>query len=260
MAWGTMMSLKRYLYSIVTLIIFLLIWWFASTFYQERFFPSPLLVGTYLVEILKGSSALPPGSYYHYLVTLKRVLLGVGIGFLMGTSIGILMGISTKLFDFFESWCWVANTTPAIMWAYILILALGATETTAIGVLAALVFPRVAFNVAEGVKAVRRELLEMAKSFGASLRHIVRDIYIPHLTPYLLSGARTGFAIGIKVIAIAEMVGINSGVGYMINYWWGEFFLAPIISWGLLLVFTGIIVEFGFFRLLEKSWLVWLRK
>ena len=252
--------MKKYLYSLLTIVIFLIAWWLVSLYFPERFLPSPVAVGIYFLRILEGYSALPPSSYYHYFVTLRRVLLGFGMGFLFGAGIGILMGMARRAFDFFESWCWICTTIPAIMWAYMLILALGATEITAIGVLAALIFPHTAFNVSEGVKAVRRDLLEMAKSFGASLGQIIRDIYIPQVTPYLFSGARYGFSIGIKVIAVAEMVGINSGVGYMINYWWGEFFLAPIIAWGLLLVLTGLVVEFGLFRTLEKRSLAWLKK
>ena len=219
-----------------------------------------MTVGINLLDILMGNSPVEPGSYFHLLATIRRLLIGVAIGFGIGTAIGILMGLGSRTNDFFDSWNWVFATVPAIMWAYMLILALGANEITAISVVAAVIYPATAFQVSQGVKAVRQDIVEMAKVYGADLKHMLWDVYIPQIMPYLFSGARYGLAIGIKIIAIAELVGINSGVGFMINYWWGEFFAGPIIAWGTLLIMLGIAFEYGFFRVLERRAFAWLKK
>lgn len=250
---------KKTLVRVGSILLFLILWWVISIlFNRARIFPSPLLVGEKLVSLALGQCELGSSSYVHLGTTLFRLFIAFSLAFCIGSIIGILMGRIRRAYDFFDNLAWIFICIPAIVWAFILVVAFGTTNFTAIGVVMVLIAPKLALNVSEGAKAIPPDLMEMADSFRATLFQKVKDIYVPYLLPYFFGGARIGFSIGLKVIIVAELVGLNSGVGYMIDYWWDKFFLAPIIAWALFLVFTGLLIEYGIFEVLERRSRKWI--
>lgn len=249
---------RHYFLLIFSLILFVSLWWAISVLFNKpRVFPSPILVGEKLLSLVQGESEVGPSSYSHLWSTLSRLFIASTLAFSIGSTVGILMGRILRIFNFFENLAWIFICVPAIVWSYILVVTFGTTDITAIGVVMALVTPKVALNVSEGSKAIPQDLIEMADSFRATLFQKIKDIYLPYLIPYLFGGARIGFSIGLKVIIVAELVGLGNGIGYMIDYWWDEFFLAPILAWALFLILTGLAIEYGFFGILERKLKKW---
>ena len=252
-------KVKKTLLKVTSILLFLIVWWVISVVYNRpRIFPSPVLVVEKLGFLVLGKCELGSSSYNHLGRTIFRLLIAFCLGFSIGSSVGILMGRVRRAYDFFDNLAWIFICVPAIVWAFILVVTFGTTNFTAIGVVIALIAPKIALNVSEGAKTIPPDLIEMADSFRATLFQKVREIYIPHLLPYFFGGARIGFSIGLKVIIVAELVGLNSGIGYMIDYWWDRFFLAPIIAWALFLVFTGLLIEYGVFKVLETRSRKWV--
>jgi len=210
-----------------------------------------------LLQLIRGDTPIGANSYFHILQSLRRTTAGALIGSAVGFVVGILMGLRERAEDFFESWNWVFATIPAVMWAYILILVMGASEYTAIAVLAAITYPQMAFKISRGIKAVRNDLVEMGKAFNAKLFLMLSEVYIPQILPHVFSGFRYSLALGIKIIAIAELVGLSNGIGFMMHYWWSQRNFAPLLAWGSILVFLGLFFEFVVFRTLEKRMFKW---
>lgn len=221
------------------------------------FIPTTSAVFSELSNVLIGQTPVGENSYYHILQTLRRLMTGVLLGSLVGISIGVVMGLKERAEDFFESWNWIFATIPAVMWAYIFILVMGASEVTAIGVLAAVTYPQMAFRVSRGIRSVKTELVEMGKAFNAKTTLLLREIYFPQILPHVFSGVRYSLAIGIKIIAIAELVGLSSGIGFIMQYWWDQRLVAPLLAWGSLLILLGLFFEFVVFRTLERRLFRW---
>jgi len=40
--------------------------------------------------------------------------------------------------------------------------------------------------------------------------------------------------LSVKVMLVAEVVGLSSGMGFMVKYWYDSLFVAPIVAWGLI--------------------------
>lgn len=244
---------KAYFLRICSVVLFLVIWSIlAIIINRPRILPSPFLVGEKLFSLILGKSVFG-SSYVHLGMTLYRLFVGFAIAFFVGSIFGILMGRVRRIYDLLENVAWIFICVPAVIWAFILLIILGISDFTAMGVTIALIAPKVMLNVSEGAKSFPDELLEMASSYRATTWMKIRDLFIPFLLPYFFSSARIGFTTGLQVVIVAELVGINSGIGYMIDYWWREFFLGPILAWALFLILTGIIIEFGIFRTLEKK-------
>ncbi len=248
---------KAFVLRIGSIILFLIIWYILSILVDKaRVLPSPFLVGKKLFSLILGKSVFGL-SYVHLGVTLYRLFAGFIGGFVVGSILGILMGRLPRIYDLLENVAWIFICVPAVNWSLILLIIFGPSNITAMAVSFALITPKVMLNVAAGTKSFPDDLLEMAHSYNASPLMKARDMYIPFLLPYFLSSARIGLSTGLQIVIVAELVGINSGIGYMIDYWWREFFLGPIIAWGMFLVITGVIVEFAVFRNLEKRTQKW---
>jgi NitT/TauT family transport system permease protein len=225
----------------------------------KQFIARPSSVFYELLLLLQGYAPIGANSYFHIIHSFRRLLSGVMLGSVVGLVVGIVIGLRREAEDFFESWNWVFATIPAVMWSYIFILVTGANEVTAIGVLAAITYPQMAFFASRGVKAVRSDLVEMGRAFNAKLPLLLREVYMPQILPYVFSGLRYSLAVGIKILAIAELVGLSNGIGFMIQYFWTQRLIAPLLAWGSLLVFLGLFFEFFVFRGLEGWLLKWAR-
>src|SRR2546422_11736937 len=78
--------------------------------------------------------------------------------------------------------------------------------------------PVVAWNIVEGVANVDRRLLEMGDVYRLSDRQKFTAIVVPSTMPYLVVGMKIGFGLALKVSVVAEIFGVTSGIGYVMNY------------------------------------------
>jgi ABC-type nitrate/sulfonate/bicarbonate transport system permease component len=97
------------------------------------------------------------------------------------------------------------------------------------------VFYPVVLNTITGVMNVPKIHYDVAHNFGASRWQIFRKVAIPGAMPSIMTGIELGAGLGLILIAIAEMVGAESGLGYMIwNAW--ELYSVESMYVGLLVV------------------------
>jgi NitT/TauT family transport system permease protein len=247
----------RTLLQISPVLLILVIWGaVAAAMDMPRIYPSPVAVAEKFAGIIAGKSELG-SSYSHIAVTLYRVFVAFGLSFIIGSVIGILVGRVKPLFDLFDNVAWIFISVPAILWAFVFVVAAGPTNIVPIGVLMALLAPKVAIIVAEGAKSTPADIVEMADSFKATTWQKVKDVYVPYLVPYLLAAARVSFNLGVKVVLVAEVVGLSAGVGFMVKYWSDEVYVGPIVAWGLVMVCVGLVGEYALFGWLERKVTKW---
>ena len=82
---------------------------------------------------------------------------------------------------------------------------------------------------------------------------------IPQVLPYLLSAIRFALGVGWKTATIAELIGLSTGVGYELNYWFGLFNMRQVLAWTLTFTLVLLIFEFAIFKPVEISFCVSLR-
>lgn len=235
----------------IPLAAFVAIWWIvAAMLDRARIFPTPDLVAQDLVRILSGEGVLG-STHDHIAATMSRLFATFTVSMLIGTLLGILAGRVKLAFDLLDNVVWVFMAVPSIVWVFVFVVALGISEIVPIAAVGALLIPMILVNVAEGTKSLPRDLLEMTRSYKATRRQMLFDVFLPYLVPYIASSARVAFALAVKLIVIAEVVGLSSGIGYEIKYWYDLLFMAPIVAWGIIMIAIGLIVDFGVFRVVE---------
>jgi NitT/TauT family transport system permease protein len=236
-----------------------LIWWVVSLFYHSFSLPTPQRVFLDVIDILGGQAEFV-SSYVHIAASVYRIAVGFSMSMIVGTIMGLAMGWKRTAEEFFNSWNWILLVFPAVVWTFIFVMWFGTNDFATIMVVFAIVLPYVTVNIWQGAKGMDKGIIEMAHVYGANRSLMISDVYIPHLTPYIFSASRISFALSIKIITIAEVVGASTGVGAMISYFWSMHDLAAVLAWGLFMVFLILIVDQICIKPIEKKALKWRPK
>ena len=208
------------LLSVISPLALLALWEFCARFgfIDTRFFPAPSSVVSTMVEML-GTGELVT----HTAVSMQRLLYGTIIGGVPALVLGIAMGLNRPIRALFDPL--IAATYPvpksAILPLALLIFGLG--EGSKIFMVAIGVFFPVAINATTGVLEINKIYLDVGQNFKASRWNTFWTIALPGALPVIMTGFKLGIGIGLVLIAVAEMIGAKSGLGYMIWSAWETF-------------------------------------
>ena len=71
-----------------------------------------------------------------------------------------------------------------------------------------------------GVLEIPKIHFDVARNFGAEPLQTFRTVALPGAMPLIMTGVKLGVGMGLILIALAEMIGAKSGLGYMMwNAW-----------------------------------------
>jgi sulfonate transport system permease protein len=201
---------ERYILSAVGLVGFLLIWEgiARSGWLAPHLLPPPsTLPRTLISEIQLGFwQSMVWASLRHYTV-----------GFVLGTFFGVALGVSVALSPRIEaSQAWLARVfrpIPPLAWIPFAIIWFGISETAAAFIISIGIFWINYFTAMAAVKAVDKDLIDVARAFGhRSLFALLRKVILPGAAPGILSGIRAGLGQGWMTVVAAELFGI-AGIG-----------------------------------------------
>lgn len=154
----------------------------------------------------------------HTFSSLQRVLAGLILAILMGIGLGIFIGLFKKieyaldyLFQTFRQ-----MSAFALFPIFILFFGIGEVSKTVIVFWASL-WP-VLLNTISSVKGVDQLYIDSVKSMGASRWYIFLKVILPASAPGIFTGIRLGGSYAIMALVAAEMIGAQSGLGYLVLY------------------------------------------
>ena len=182
---------------------------------DARFFPAPSQIFDTLVKLIENGAL-----WKNTWASLQRLFWGTLLGGIPALLLGIAMGLYRPLRAIVDPLVSATYPVPksAIMPLILLIFGLG--ESSKIVMVAIGVFYPVLINAVAGVREINRVYLDVGSNFGAGRWQVFRTIALPGALPLIMSGVKLGIGMGLILIAIAEMIGAKSGLGYMIwNAW-----------------------------------------
>ena len=194
---------KKIAQGAVVAALWLLLWQAAALAVgQELLLVSPLTMLRRLAQLVRQ-----PVFWQSVFSSCGRIMAGVLLALAAGTVLAALMSRFSFLYAFFRPALQVIKSTPV---ASFIILALVWIKSWALGAFAAflMVLPMVWANLYEGIAAVDRDLLEMAKAYRFSFGKKMRYLYLPSLLPYFAAACSTGIGIGWKAGIAAEVLGL----------------------------------------------------
>ena len=205
------------LLAVGTPLLLLLLWELAVTvgILDRRFFPAPTSIFARGYELAVSGELLE-----NIWVSMRRLFLGFWLGLIPALVLGVCMGLFRPLRAAISPL--VSGTYPipksALLPLILLIFGLG--ESSKIVMVAIGVFYPVVLNTTAGVLQIAPIYYDVAANCNANRRQVFRTVALPGAMPSIMTGVELGAGLGLILIAIAEMVGAESGLGFMIwNAW-----------------------------------------
>lgn len=188
--------------------------------------------------------------------TLTRIGVGFGLSFIIGTVVGLVTQI--RWFDsFFRDAQTIGLTTPGLIWALIGLVIWGFEPQGWIFAIVLVTFALVSVNIAEGVRSLPKDLLDMSKAFGVPGARRQRDIVIPHLAPFIFTALRFGFSIGWKVTVLTEVFSSNKGIGFEMRVSSQLFQVDVFFTWVLSFFVFALFLEKVVLQRFERRFFRW---
>jgi ABC-type nitrate/sulfonate/bicarbonate transport system permease component len=185
---------------------------------DTRFFPPPSSIVHSLVATTKSGELLA-----NTWISLQRLFWGFVVGAIPALVLGVAMGLNRYVRAVLEPLVTATYPIPKSSILPLALLIFGLGEASKIFMVALGVFFPVIINTLAGVLEINPIYLDVGKNFKASRWNTFRTIAIPGALPMIMTGLRLGIGMGLVLIAIAEMVGAKSGLGYMIWNAWETF-------------------------------------
>jgi len=192
--------------------------------------------------------------YYHLRLTAMRG----GIGFLFSMSIGSIIGL---LMGRYDALSWLLNplviistTVPPIFWVAIMIVWMGLGSGPPILVITITATPLVMVNVAQGMRSVPPNLIEMANIFQVKFWTRLKELYLPALSGHLFSAALIAVRFSWRTVVMAEFVGSSSGLGNRLAWARQNLEMDLAFAYMLIMVSFGMLIEYGLLRPAKKRW------
>ena len=237
---------------VLSIAALLVLWLILAALFPPTIVPGPLAVFRAMGQNIASGQA-----FYHLYKTLLRVGFGLILTMVLGVAFGTAMGLSRKGEVFLESWVMVALTVPAIVNSIICLLWFGLNDFAAIIAIGSSAFPAVSISIWQGIKGIDMQLVGMGQAFHLGKSAIVRKIIFPQLLPQILASMRYALGICWKICTTVELIGMSSGVGYQLNYWFGLFSMAQVFAWTLLFLLVMFAIEYLLFKPVEKRLTRW---
>jgi ABC-type nitrate/sulfonate/bicarbonate transport system permease component len=188
-----------------------------------RFFPAPSDIIVKLIEMARSGELTE-----NVLISLQRIVLGFLLGGVPAIVIGIAMGIWRPVRALVDPLIVATYPIPKSSLLPLILLIFGLGEMSKVVMVAIGVFYPMAINATAGVLQINQIYLDVGKSFKASPWDTFRTIALPGALPFIMTGVKLGAGLALILIAIAEMVGAKSGIGYMIWSAWETFAVAKM--------------------------------
>src|SRR5262249_36917795 len=165
--------------------------------------------------------------------TLLTTLLGFGISVVFGMVLGVLIGASPFLNRCFSPLLVAFNSVPKVAVVPVLVLWFGIGTVPAVITAFVLSFFPITVNVAAGVAATDRELIDVLRSLGASRWDVIIKASVPRCLPYFFASLKVAITLAFVGSVISETVASNVGIGYLM--------LSASASFKIPLVFASLL-------------------
>jgi len=242
---------KRYI-SLASVICVLVVWKILSLHLRSDFvLPSPEKTLVTTLTLFGNTGFLATVG-----TTILRGLTGFIISGILGIATGIITGINPNINAFLQPILVTIRSIPVIS---IILLALIWFHPGAVPVFIGMLtmFPFITTNVSDGIRSIDSELVVMATFYKISRKRIIRELYIPAIMPFIVSGASSALGIGWRAIIIGEVLSQPEyGIGTMMQNAQTFLNVDAVIAWTIIAVLISFIFE-KTIRWIESKFITW---
>jgi len=196
---------------VLFIVVLLAAWQIAIDRHPAQILPGPIAVAKAIIELLRH------GILFKYVVaSLFRVTWGFALAAVLAIPLGLMLGWYRRGERALYPLVQIFRPISPLAWIPIAILWFGVGDSAAIFLIfVGCFFPMllIAMSAVHNIPAV---YINAGQNFGLSSREFATRVLYPAVTPQLLTGLRITLGIAWLVVVAAEMISVNSGLGFLI--------------------------------------------
>ncbi len=196
---------------------------------------------------------------HHFTSTALMTVIGFIVGSIMGAAGGYLLGMSPFWERIMSPYILGLQIAPKVAFAPLFVMWFGFTSWPKLLVTILIVFFPILVNVLQSMKTVDRDMINLARAYSMKRSHIFWKIEFPASLPALMAGLRIGSTLAVIGVTVGELVGGNTGLGYLITYADGQANAAMVFNAIGLLTLIGIVL-YGVVAVIETRVLHYIPK
>ncbi len=196
---------------LITGALFLTAWHVAVKISGSDIFPTPPQVLAGLGELARQGLLLK-----YIVASLFRVSWGFIAAVLVGVPLGLVLGWFRPAYAALNPFIQILRPISPIAWIPVAILWFGVKDTAPVFLIfLASVFP-ITVSAMAAVQNMQQVYLRAAQNFGLGGLELFRRVIFPAALPQIITGIRIALGVAWLVVVAAEMIAVNSGLGYLI--------------------------------------------
>ena len=220
-------------------LVFLSIWELTGGVLQlinPMFMSAPSLIWKAAVQLVTS------GEIYNDLyVSGVEFAWGYFLSVIFAIPFGIMVGWYKRMSYIFDPFINAMNATPRVALLPLVIIWLGIGILSKVGIIfLGAVFPML-INTRDGVKTTPLNLLNAARSFGASEWQIFTSVVLPSTVPFILTGLRLGVGRALIGVMVGELYAATAGIGFMITVAGATFQTDKVFVGVLIFAISGMV-------------------
>lgn len=205
----------------------------------------------YLIELFASGRIWP-----HMEATFVASLVGLAFGIAVGIVIGVIAALVPLVAELVEPVMTLLNTIPRVILAPLFVVWLGIGLASKIALAFILVAVLIFFSVFSGIQQVDGRLVEQIVTLGGNRRALVRYVYLPSVTAWVLSNLKVAVGFAFTGAVVGEFVAATRGLGYLLSFAQSTYSSALMFALVLLIMIVVLLI-FAIAGRLEKHLLRW---
>ncbi|TWU09836.1 ABC transporter permease [Allorhodopirellula heiligendammensis] len=212
------MRARSLLLGVLGIGLFALLWQLATWGNGRTDVPGPYLAVTGLAELARE------GVLWRYIIaSVFRVMWGFALAVVIGIPLGLAIGWSRWVRELLNPLVQLLRPISPIAWLPISVLVFGGVKWWEPSDLSAIfliflasIFPIIT-AATSAVEGIDEKYLRVATNFEIGGIAMLFHVILPAALPQILTGLRLALGIAWVVLVAAEMLGVQSGLGFQIN-------------------------------------------
>ncbi|MEO6803478.1 MAG: ABC transporter permease [Granulicella sp.] len=202
---------ERFILPLLALATALALWHVSVRWSGTKIFPSPLEVEKAMIELLQKHVL-----WNDIIDSLRRVALGFGVAALIGIPLGLILGWYPAANQVVNPVIQILRPISPLAWIPVMILLFGVGDHAATSLIFLGAFFPIVVSCIDGVANVPMVYRRAGRNFGLKPTQVLARVVFPAAMPQILVGLRIALGIAWLVVVAAEMVAVDSGLGYLV--------------------------------------------